>query len=82
MEWHTPILIYVCLLLSGLSIAWAADLPVNNAPVASAQSVTTTKDTAVEIILAGTDAEGDTLTYTVVDQPSNGTLTGAVPNLT
>ena len=54
MEWHTPILIYVCLLLSGLSIAWAADLPVNNAPVASAQSVTTTKDTAVEIILAGT----------------------------
>ena len=55
---------------------------VNDPPVAPAQSVTTAEDTAVAITLVGTDADGDTLTYTVVDQPSNGTLTGTAPNLT
>ena len=55
---------------------------VNDPPVATAQTVTTAEDTAVAITLAGTDADGDTLTYTVVDQPSNGTLSGTAPNLT
>ena len=51
----------------------------NNAPAATAQSVTTAEDTAVAITLAGTDADNDALTYTVVNQPSNGTLTGIAP---
>ena len=55
---------------------------VNDSPVATAQSVTTAEDTAVTITLAGTDADGDALTYTVVNQPSNGTLSGTAPNLT
>ncbi|MDP6595777.1 MAG: Ig-like domain-containing protein, partial [Candidatus Poribacteria bacterium] len=82
MKWYIHLPIYVCLLLAGFSTAWAADPPANNAPVATAQSVTTDEDAAVAITLAGTDADDDALTYTVVDQPSNGALSGTAPNLT
>ncbi|MEZ4864024.1 MAG: Ig-like domain-containing protein [Caldilineaceae bacterium] len=54
----------------------------NSAPVATAQSVSTDQDTATAITLAGTDANDDPLTYTVVTNPSNGTLSGTAPNLT
>jgi hypothetical protein len=54
----------------------------NDAPVATPQSVTTPEDTAKVITLAGTDADGDSLTYTSVSTPSNGTLSGTAPNLT
>ena len=40
----------------------------NTAPVANAQSVTTTEDTAKAITLTGSDADGDPLTYSVVTQ--------------
>jgi hypothetical protein len=56
--------------------------PVNDAPVATARSATTNEDTAVAITLAGTDVDGDSLTYTVVQQPAHGTLSGTAPNLT
>ncbi len=56
--------------------------PVNDAPVAVAQSVTTEEDTAVSITLAGTDVDLDELSYSIVSQPANGTLSGTVPNLT
>jgi len=55
---------------------------VNSVPVATPRSVTTLEDTNVAITLAGTDADGDTLTYTVLTQPTKGTLTGTAPNLT
>ena len=47
----------------------------NSKPVATAQTVTATEQTAKEITLAGTDADGETLTYSIVDSPSNGTVT-------
>ena len=47
----------------------------NSAPVATAQTVTATEQTAKTITLAGTDADGDTLSYIVSSLPSNGTLT-------
>ena len=56
--------------------------PQNQAPVATAQSVTTAEDTAKAITLAGTDVEGSTLTYAIVAQPANGTLSGTAPNVT
>ncbi|MDI9589031.1 MAG: Ig-like domain-containing protein, partial [Acidobacteriota bacterium] len=56
--------------------------PVNDAPVAQDQSVTTAEDTAKAITLVATDADGDTLTYTIVAGPSHGTLSGTAPNLT
>ncbi len=53
--------------------------PVNDAPVAQNQSVTTAEDTAKAITLAATDVEGDSLTYQIVAQPSHGKLSGTPP---
>ncbi|MEW6100680.1 MAG: putative Ig domain-containing protein [Candidatus Omnitrophota bacterium] len=53
----------------------------NNAPVANNQSVSTAEDTALNITLSATDSDNDTLTYSVLTQPSYGTLTGTAPNL-
>ncbi|MFY0522205.1 Ig-like domain-containing protein [Archangium gephyra] len=50
--------------------------PVNDAPVAMADSAATDEDTAVTVTLVATDVEDDTLTYTVVSGPSHGTLSG------
>jgi hypothetical protein len=54
----------------------------NNPPVADDQSITTAKNLPVGITLTATDADGDMLTYQVVDGPSAGELTGTVPDLT
>lgn len=51
------------------------------APVAASQSTSTLEDTAVNIVLTASDANGDLLSYAVVDGPSNGSLTGTAPNL-
>src|SRR5205807_667785 len=56
--------------------------PVNDGPVATAQSVTTNQDTAKAMTLTATDVDGDTLTYAVVTAPTHGTLSGVAPNLT
>ena len=56
--------------------------PVNDAPVANDQSVSTDEDTAVAITLTGSDVEGDPLDFSVVTGPSNGTLSGTAPSLT
>ena len=55
---------------------------VNDVPVATAQTVTTLEDTAKAITLAGTDADANTLTYTVVTPPTKGALSGTAPALT
>jgi VCBS repeat-containing protein len=55
---------------------------VNDAPVASGQTVSTAEDTAKAITLAATDVDGDALTYTVAAAPTHGTLSGTAPALT
>ena len=55
---------------------------VNDAPVASAQSLTTPESTAIAITLAGSDPEGYAVTYQVSGTPGHGTLSGTAPNLT
>jgi len=47
--------------------------------VASNQAVTATKNTAKPITLSATDANGDPLTYSIVAQPSHGTLSPSTP---
>jgi hypothetical protein len=56
---------------------------VNDAPVATTQSVNTNEDTPVAITLTGTDVESPpaSLTFAVVTQPAHGTLTVAAPNV-
>jgi VCBS repeat-containing protein len=56
--------------------------PVNDAPIAQAQSLAVAEDGSVAIVLSGTDADGGALSYRVVTQPVNGTLSGTGANLT
>ncbi|MEY3896454.1 MAG: hypothetical protein RLZZ214_1974, partial [Verrucomicrobiota bacterium] len=56
--------------------------PVNDAPVAVSKTVTTNKNTQLPILLGGSDQDSFTLSYTVVTQPTSGTLLGTAPNLT
>lgn len=54
---------------------------VNDAPVAQDLSVGTQEGTALEIVLTGSDVDGDPLTFAVTDQPAHGDLTGTPPSL-
>ena len=54
---------------------------VNDAPVADNQSESTNEDTDESITLTATDAENDPLTFSVVDGPTHGTLSGTGANL-
>ena len=56
--------------------------PGNLAPVADAQAVTTDENVALGITLSATDGDSDPLTYTVVALPTNGAISGTLPNLT
>ena len=53
----------------------------NDVPTATPQSLATDEDVALPITLSGSDADNDTLTFSVVDGPANGALTGTAPNL-
>ena len=54
----------------------------NLLPVAKSHSVTTVEDTPTEIRLMGSDPDSDPLSYSMVTDPSNGSLKGTAPNLT
>lgn len=56
--------------------------PTNDAPAAIAQILDTPEDTAIPVVLAGTDPEGFAITYQLTSSPTHGTLSGIVPNLT
>ncbi len=54
----------------------------NDAPVARDQSVSTGAGTPVAITLTATDDDGDPLTYSITQPPSDGRLGGSPPNVT
>lgn len=56
---------------SAEATVWITINPVNDAPTAASQSVTTDEDTAKTITLSGSDVDGDALTYNA-SQPSHG----------
>ena len=58
--------------------------PLNDAPTATAQPVSTNEDTPVAVTLTGSDLETApaNLTFTIVTPPAHGTLSGTAPNLT
>ena len=60
----------------------AAPVDVNRAPVANPQTVSTLANTAKAIQLTGSDADNNALTYTIVTNPTRGTLNGTAPNVT
>ena len=51
----------------------------NTPPVANDAAATTNEDTTVTITLSGTDADGDSLTFTIVSGPLHGSLGPIVP---
>ncbi|KKU05887.1 MAG: RTX family of calcium-binding protein [Candidatus Collierbacteria bacterium GW2011_GWB1_45_35] len=53
--------------------------PINDAPVASDVSASTSQDNSVAIDLTGSDVDGDSLVYSIVSGVSHGTL-GAISN--
>jgi len=67
---------------SGAATVSIAINAVNDPPVATPRSVTTTQDTAVAMTLTGADVDGDALAFAVATPPANGTLSGTPPNLT
>jgi len=55
--------------------------PANDPPVANNIEITAMEDMPTPVLLAGIDPDGDLLTYSIVTQPSNGTLNGTEPNM-
>jgi len=55
--------------------------PVNDPPVAQSTNITTAEDAPVSINLLGTDVDGDSLTYSLVSSPMQGSLSGNAPVL-
>jgi hypothetical protein len=54
---------------------------VHDIPVATTPNTTVNEDASTDITLSGTDLSGDVLSYSVLTQPTHGTLTGTAPNL-
>ncbi len=59
----------------------ADSMGTNAHPAAQPQDLTVLPDTALPILLAGTDPEGSLLSYAIVSTPSNGVLSGTPPNV-
>lgn len=55
---------------------------VNDLPVAHDQNVTTPENTVKNITLTALDVDGDPLTWSIIDIPLHGVLSGDTPNLT
>ncbi len=56
--------------------------PVNDAPLAEPQTLSTDEDSPLTITLTGSDVDGDALDFAVVAAPQHGTLSGTAPDLT
>ncbi len=54
--------------------------PVNDVPVADAQLVSMAWNTSLDIGLTGSDVEGSPLTFSIVDNPAHGSLSGSGAN--
>ncbi len=54
---------------------------VNNQPDADSKFITTPFETPAPIILTGSDADGDNLTFNIASLPSHGSLSGSPPNI-
>ena len=56
--------------------------PVNDAPVAQSFAAETAEDTPKSLTLAGSDVDGDALTFEIVAGPAHGALSGTAPSVT
>ena len=79
---------YMAMLFAKISATQVLDganftiLAVNESPTADDQSLSTDEDTPLGVTLTASDADDDTLTYIIVNEPQYGTLSGVAPDLT
>jgi hypothetical protein len=58
------------------------EVKVPNAPPSAANvAASGDEDTAIAVVLQGSDPDGDALAYTLLSSPANGTLSGTAPSL-
>jgi len=55
---------------------------VNDAPLANVLTESTQEDSSIVITLSGSDIDGDNLTFTIVNSPAHGVITGTSPDFT
>ncbi len=56
-------------------------LPINDLPRGFNQILETDQNVALNILLTGTDVDGDFLTFEIYTEPTNGDLSGILPNV-
>jgi len=67
---------------AGSTSSVPAVVTVNQAPSAQGKSVVISWNNSAAITLAGSDPDSDPITFTVLTQPTHGTLSGTAPNVT
>ncbi|WP_431685685.1 Ig-like domain-containing protein [Hahella sp. NBU794] len=55
--------------------------PVNDLPVAQSLELTLDEDAFIDVTLQGADIDSDSLTFSVLEDPAHGTLSGETPTL-
>ncbi len=58
------------------------NIPSNRPPAAFTQSRSVPEDSSVQVFLAGSDPDGNPLTYSITTPPAHGTLSGTPPDVT
>jgi len=66
---------------SSVGIVDITIIAVNDLPVALGKSVNVIENSQKVIVLIATDADGDSLFYTIVSQPKHGSLNGIAPDI-
>ncbi|QYJ78035.1 tandem-95 repeat protein [Shewanella acanthi] len=67
--------------ISNIAKVLLSIVAVNDAPVADEQSINLDEDSSASVILTGYDIEGSALSFTIIQLPAHGTLSGDAPTL-
>ncbi|MCP4693978.1 MAG: tandem-95 repeat protein, partial [Desulfobacterales bacterium] len=68
--------------LGGTTVETISIEYINTPPVADGQSLETDEDTALPVLLAASDVDGDPIVYLPVSGPASGAISGVPPELT
>lgn len=66
----------------GADVSPAATITIDHPPVVTPFALSAVTAVATNVVLAASDSDADSLNFTLVSGPANGTLSGTVPNLT
>ncbi len=67
---------------SSIATVTITNLPVNDAPIAASDEISTQEDSPVTFTFSGSDVDGDALTFQVLQQPAHGSLVITATNAT